>query len=264
MKIGLILTPVRLSFAVIIALSIGCSGGSSTDPDLVAGDTTSEQYTTAKPLIEQKLAEVLHTFARSTEYLRGNPWFIKPSGPTDTTIHRYDSESGWHYYYSEFNCGNYVSFDEDSVRFTDEGDPQRFPDEDTDRMDLKSRSGILPEENSDVVYEFSYNWIFSVLHSGIFKIDGNGAWSWEILVDNTLHSRTITETYENLKININEDYPHAGNITEMLTGDMLVDGTWVNYIYMVDLTIYEDHIHIRLETGRYYWEWDFYYRASPG
>ncbi|MCP4632155.1 MAG: hypothetical protein GY855_04455 [candidate division Zixibacteria bacterium] len=250
-----------------LMLVTGCSDDDSSTNAVTAGDLSSPSYASGRGQADARLDDMFTSLSRGMGNLGGwNPPPLRAE-PVDSSDSGYDSETGWWYNYNLYEYEDAIIWESDSVRFTTAGEFTEEPDSTTDKMEFKYYDGLtgtlyIPDstfEDSiaiDLDGYFWNAWAFSDLQSDTLTINGYGGEDFDMTFDGEEYSETFTETYSNVKIFIENVYPHAGTISTTMNIYALYGGEFGQLTFTLTVTFYDLYYHVYMTDGSYYWEWD--------
>ncbi|MBD3168556.1 MAG: hypothetical protein GF307_03665 [candidate division Zixibacteria bacterium] len=265
----------KLFFCMLLCVSIpvalsGCSdsGSSSTGNNLEEGPTNDAGYSSARQTVEGQLDNLLLSMNRGFN-IETSPGSLSKI-LADSFDFSYNSSSGWWSSYYTTDYTDYYYYYADSVRFSSDGTIQQEQDSNTDKLEYKFHTGLSSAEGSEYTYEFDFNCDFVYTRpvgTDTVTLNGTGGYDYQITYNGEDYSFTLDDTYSNIKVRIQEDegdeyYPHAGTITETLSGYVNTSSGYESATFTIRITFYEDYYEAYVSDGTYYWEWEEDYPSS--
>ncbi|MBD3169336.1 MAG: hypothetical protein GF307_07620 [candidate division Zixibacteria bacterium] len=250
----------------IFALSMvtGCSdSSSSSSSNLQQGDPNDPQFQAGRTYVESGITAAIGAFAAGSNYLGGfNPPLS--AGTADTMAYGYNDQTGWWWYYAEEDYGSFYYIYADSIRYSEDGTPQQQPDDDTDKVEMKINFEMDAEEQGTYVeYEYGMDWVVTFEDGSegeIVVFNGTGGYITYVYYEGEEAANALDYEYTDVKFSeefLDGYWPYAGTTGMQLSwyyGQELES-------YDVTVTYYQDHYHIYVSDGTYYWEWDEYYEG---
>lgn len=251
------------STAVVLS---GCSdsNNSSTGNDLQEGPTNDAGYSTARQTVEGQMDNMLLTLSSGMDFTDG----VDTTGMAKAYVDSfsYHSTSGWWVSYTtqDYSEYGYYYYYSDSLRFSHAGTAQQWPDTDTDKMEFKYHMGLESVEGSEYTYEFDFDcdWLFTGLDTDTLTLNGTGGYDYVLNYESENYSFDLSDTFTNVKVAIDDDYPHAGIWTETLTGYINTGSGFESASYTIRITFGETSYSAYISDGTYYWEWEEDYPSS--
>ncbi|MCP4631808.1 MAG: hypothetical protein GY855_02700, partial [candidate division Zixibacteria bacterium] len=152
--------------------------------------------------------------------------------------------------------GEYVIAD--SVRYWAESTYQRNPDEFTDRMELKFNAEVVYDGLLYMAIISEDDWEFTISADTI-GIDGTGEFIFDF--SDSIGSISYDQEFDGIKFLENASHPHTGEMSVNMdvTAYNEETGQMDSATFTLEVTFYEEYMHIYMSDGTYYWEWDEYY-----
>ncbi len=245
-----------------LMLVTGCSDDDKATNNITQGDPNNANYQNARNNFDSMFDDLTGTLGRGTGYLGGFNPPQRAASTVDTTYSGYDTTSGWWYYYEDGEDQYGVYEEYDSVRYSYNGDPIQYPEDDIDKMELIFFSEVVYDDGTTSLESTDIaDWVWSVFGDTL-DIDGFSYITFDL--GEEVGSFDYTEDFINVRILEDADYPHSGSMSIDMTMEYFNPDDQQTYsvIFTFTLTFYEDYMHVYLSDGTYYWEWDEYYEEG--
>ena len=259
---------ILLLLGVFVAF-IACSDN-STDSDLTEGDPDDPNFLMAQGLVEGFVDSTFNSMMFASEYL-----YFEGNGPlqaTSDSMHIiFDSETCWWEIYISYDDTTGFGFTFiDSVKFQDVAGCQQFPDSTTTtQIEYRAYADVFASADSGSIdAALSESMLMTGIQSDLVVINASGSAdigmdygqiSYIIAYDGTVIDITF---YRDDLMGDGEAYPISGSMALAMNVDTTTPNGSASISWTMDITFYEDHYHVRAESGDNYWEWDVYY-AGP-
>ncbi|MBD3234983.1 MAG: hypothetical protein GF315_14770 [candidate division Zixibacteria bacterium] len=245
-------------------LIVGCSEDSDNSTgQLTQGDLNDDELQTVEDDVTAQVEQIVIDLARGMSFIGGiggQPHLAKATNDTSY----YDSDSGWWVIYAEEDYGSYYYYYADSVRYSMDGAIQQYWDDGTDMMELKLYYGLSADTTSfNYEFEFYNDWVYTGVNSDTIETNGSGGYFITTNYNGEDYGYSYTADYDSVKIDVDDEYPHAGTVSATMSGyfysegEGYVEGTWT-----MEFTFYEEYYHVYISDGTYYWEWDEYWEEG--
>ena len=261
------ITALFLCMSLCIASAVflsGCSSNSTSSTTLTEGPADDAGYSTARETAEGQINNMLLTLSGGLAFTDA---VTTPGlGKTYADSFSYHAGSGWWVSYDTQEYDEYYYYYSDSLRFSADGSVQQTPDSLTDKMEYKYHMGLNSAEGSSYLYEFDFDcdWVFSGLDTDTLAINGTGGYEYGLTYDNENYSFTLNDSYQNIKVAIDDEYPHSGTLSETLSGYLYTEEGYESATYTIRITFHEDYYSAYVADDTYYWEWEEEYPANIG
>lgn len=256
---GLILIGAMLAF-------IACSDN-STDSDLTEGDPEDPNFLMAQGLVEGFVDSTFSYMMFASEYLYfegGGLWQA-----TNDSMHAiFDAETCWWELYVSYDDTTGFGFTLiDSVKFQDVAGCQQFPDSTTTtQIEYRAYADVFASADSGSIdATLIESLLMTGIQSDLVVINSSGSadigMNYGQISYIVAYEAAVTDVtfYRDDLMGDGEVYPVSGSMALAMSVDTTTPNGSASISWTADITFYEDHYHVRAESGDNYWEWDVYY-----
>ena len=248
------------------AAFISCSNG--TDSNKTEGDPEDPNFQMAQGLVESYVDSTFNAARYGTSYLT-----FDGSGPLnaveDTINIVFDDMTCWWEVYVAYSDTNGLSYTfTDSVKFQDASGCQQFPDTaTTTEIEFRAHAdGGLIADSVTMNAVLMHNMLITGIQADYVVINTSGSEDLNMTYGQVLYNVDYDGTVNDLTF-LRDDlvegvqaYPLSGTMFLTLSVSTVWPNGSSNINWTANVTFYEDHYHVHLESGDNYWEWDVYYQ----